>query len=446
MAIKNFSWLYVGWVDLEEMGFEGAPVDDRRFTNEYLATGIKNAERLALLMDDLGYDALWTAEHHFQPEGIEVLPNPIMTSLHLASITKSLRFGNAFNILPQWHPLRLAEDYAMADIMTRGRVIFGIGRGTQTREVETFGSPMLDQEANRDLFEDQVELLMKALKQERFSHHSEHYTIPPAVPYRTRVLDEISLVPRPLYSTEVWQGVTSGRPRGIEAMAKHAIKGLFIPNLAADRIAIPGAQDVDEFPRQYQEAAARHGHDFELGENLGIYVNCHMGDSRAEAAREIEAYEQESFKRILGIGGGPSDAMIKEQNWRTGFKGFTMDQLQRLGTREGARGVAQELGYSPLEARAEVDRAHLFGPADEIIATLKHIEVRFPALDTVVLHPPELTPTRVMAEQIERFAKEVLPAFPEAIHTNREWPDKLADLDAIPMYHPDNPTQGLQVA
>jgi alkanesulfonate monooxygenase SsuD/methylene tetrahydromethanopterin reductase-like flavin-dependent oxidoreductase (luciferase family) len=72
-----------------------------------------------------------------------------MMATHLCGVTKNLRIGCGFNIVPMWHPLRLAEDYAMADILTGGRVIFGVGRGYHTREVETFGSPLLDQNANR---------------------------------------------------------------------------------------------------------------------------------------------------------------------------------------------------------------------------------------------------------------------------------------------------------
>ena len=83
-----------------------------------------------------------------------------------------------------WHPLRLAEDYAQADLMTRGRTIFGVGRGYHSREVETFGMPMLDQDANRELFEEQVEVLFKTFHEESFSHKSKYYKLPAEVPYR----------------------------------------------------------------------------------------------------------------------------------------------------------------------------------------------------------------------------------------------------------------------
>ena len=81
----------------------------------------------AKCMDERGYDTFWMAEHHFQPEGTECIPNLLMMAMHLCGVTKNLKIGCGFNIVPMWHPLRLAEDYAMADILTGGRVIFGVG-------------------------------------------------------------------------------------------------------------------------------------------------------------------------------------------------------------------------------------------------------------------------------------------------------------------------------
>ena len=75
-----------------------------------------------------------------------------------------------------WHPLRLAEDYAVADVLTKGRVRMGVARGYHTREVETFGAPMLDSDANRELFEEQVDVIIKAFNEQSFSHHGKHYT------------------------------------------------------------------------------------------------------------------------------------------------------------------------------------------------------------------------------------------------------------------------------
>ena len=160
--IKHFSVLYVGHIDLGNVGTSGTPADKRRYPNERLVEAYDTMTRTAKLMDELGFYALWGAEHHFQREGYECIPNLIQLSIHLASQTKNLKFGCAFNIVPMWHPLRLAADYAVADILTKGRVIFGVGRGYHSRELETFGSPVIDNNANRELFQEQVEIIFKA--------------------------------------------------------------------------------------------------------------------------------------------------------------------------------------------------------------------------------------------------------------------------------------------
>jgi alkanesulfonate monooxygenase SsuD/methylene tetrahydromethanopterin reductase-like flavin-dependent oxidoreductase (luciferase family) len=156
--ITKFSTLYAGHVDLGDMGQDATPANERRYSNEHLASVFEKTEALARTMDDLGYYALWLAEHHFQHEGYEAIPNILMVAVHLSHVTRRLKFGCGFNITPMWHPLRLAEDYATADILTGGRTIFGVGRGYHTREVETFGAPMLDADANRELFEEQVDM------------------------------------------------------------------------------------------------------------------------------------------------------------------------------------------------------------------------------------------------------------------------------------------------
>jgi len=138
--ITKFDSLFAGHVDIGNVGYGGTAVNDRRYSNEHLATVFDKAEAMATLMDRLGYHAFWMAEHHFQHEGYECIPNVLMAALHLAHLTRNIKIGCGFNITPMWHPLRLVEDYATADILTGGRVIFGVGRGYHTREFETFGS------------------------------------------------------------------------------------------------------------------------------------------------------------------------------------------------------------------------------------------------------------------------------------------------------------------
>src|SRR5512145_3488686 len=225
--ITRFSTLYVGHIELERCGLSGIPADDRRYPNGRLAETFETAAALACVTDRLGYETLWLAEHHFQHEGYECIPNIPLLAVDLAHRTERVKIGCAFNIVPTWHPLRLAEDYATADILTGGRVVFGVGRGYHSREVETFGSPMLDAEANRELFEEQVEVILKAFGQESFAHQGKRYTIPPSVPYRGYRLQGLTLVPRPLHRpVEIWQPIVSGSARSLDFMARHGIKGV----------------------------------------------------------------------------------------------------------------------------------------------------------------------------------------------------------------------------
>jgi hypothetical protein len=99
-VIKSFSVLSAGHVlEGDGIGFDGIPANDRRYANERLARTFDISKDIAQLMDQLGYDVLWGAEHHCQREGYECLPNMLMWSLWLAQHTKRLTFGYAFNFL-----------------------------------------------------------------------------------------------------------------------------------------------------------------------------------------------------------------------------------------------------------------------------------------------------------------------------------------------------------
>src|ERR1700686_4654873 len=277
--ITKFDSLFAGHVDMDNVGYGGVPVNERRFPNEHLATVFDKAQGMAELMDRFGYNTFWMAEHHFQREGYECIPNVLMMALHLAHLTRRIRIGCGFNICPMWHPLRLAEDYAMADILSHGRVVFGVGRGYHTREVETFGSPLIDQDANRELFEEQVDIIFKAFNNESFSHQGKHYTLPPEVPYRGYTLKELTLVPRPTrLPVECWQPIQSGSQRALDFMAKHGIGGV-IGGGSAEGGAVHKSM-VD-----FQAAYARAGKQIELGERMALGFQFYMADSVEQGMR-----------------------------------------------------------------------------------------------------------------------------------------------------------------
>ena len=378
--ITRFSTLYVGHIELEQCGLSGTPADDRRYPNDRLIEAFDTAVALARATDALGYETLWLAEHHFQHEGYECIPNIPMLAVDLAHRTERVKIGCAFNVVPTWHPLRLAEDYATADILTRGRLVFGVGRGYHTREVETFGNPMLDAEANRELFEEQVEIILKSFREEAFSHQGKHYTLPPEVPYRGYQLKEITLVPRPLRPVEVWQPIVSGSARGLDFMARHGIKGI---------ISATAEELVQRWSRDYQEAARRHGRVLRPGQDLILGFRMSIDDTVERAMQRARPYFEEHAKVMAPLG------------------------MLRYGE-EHARAVAARQAQSPTAASLENgvrNRAWLCGPPGDIVAYLKEVEGRYPGLEEIMIAWAIGTPRELMIEQLGRFAREIMPAF-----------------------------------
>ena len=383
--ITKFGTLFAGHVDFDDIGFDATPVNDRWLSDERLATVFDKSQAIAELMDRTGYDILWMAEHHFQREGYECIPNLILLGVHLAHLTKNIRIGCGFNVGPMWHPLRLAEDFATADILTDGRLVFGLGRGYHTREVESFGAPMVDGDANRELFEEQVEVMFKAFNQDSFSHHGKHYTIPPDVPYRGYDLKEITLVPRPKnLPVETWQPIVSASERGLNFMAKYGIKGIIGGGAAPG-----GAQD--KVVRAYQQALADHGKEAELGKDLLFGFSFHIAETEKQAIDEARGYFEENMKMF-----GP-----------LGFvRGLTDDQISALGDPSRVRSA----GLPTLEQAVE-EGSWLCGPPDLIIEKLMKTQENYPGLQQVNVGNVIGTPQSVILEQLQWFSEDVMPAF-----------------------------------
>ena len=382
--IKTFSALYAGHVlEGDSIGFDGTPHDDRWYPNNRLTQAFDIARDVAQLLEELDYDVLWMAEHHFQREGYECIPNLMILSQYLAQHTKRIKFGCAFNVLPMWHPLRLAEDFAMVDVLTGGRIIFGVGRGYHTREVETFGAPMMDAELNRDLFEEQFEIIIKAFNQEKFTHHGTYYTLPPAVGYRGYQLTDLTLVPRPAHlPVETWQPIVSGNSRGMDFMAKHQINGMMLGS---------ATEFVDRWVRAYQEANARRGRDLALGENMALGLWAYIDDNREKAEKNLEPLFEEHVKFAAPLG------MLR----------YNQEQMRATGP----AGVATHIAAGSNFREVIDNRAWFAGSPEDTIDYLKEIEEKYPGLEQVIIAFPMGESKAEFAQQITRFAREVMPAF-----------------------------------
>ena len=124
-------------VEMDDRG-AGTPAPvDRRYDNEVVWDTTERLIELGIAADRLDYESFWFTEHHFQYEGYEVTPNGIQLCTWLAAKTNQIKLGTMFNVVPQWHPLRLAEDFATLHNLSGGRGLLGVGRGTVPREVQS---------------------------------------------------------------------------------------------------------------------------------------------------------------------------------------------------------------------------------------------------------------------------------------------------------------------
>src|SRR5439155_1012670 len=123
------------------------------------------------LADELGFEAIWLAEHHFSSYGI--CPSLAVLAAAIARETRRARIGTSVVVAPFAHPLRIAEEWAMVDILSGGRLEFGLGRGYQPKEFHGFSISM---EKTRERFDECLEVIRRAWTQERVTFEGEVYT------------------------------------------------------------------------------------------------------------------------------------------------------------------------------------------------------------------------------------------------------------------------------
>jgi probable F420-dependent oxidoreductase len=148
---------------------------------EHLERSIDEVIAEAQLAEACGFDSCFFGEHHQDKDGF--LPSPLIVATAVAAHTSRLNVGTSVILLPLHHPVRVAEDVITLDLVSKGRVILGVGIGYQAADFRAFGVPMEDRAA---LFEESVEIVRKCWAGERFSHRGKHY-----------VLEDVEIRPRP---------------------------------------------------------------------------------------------------------------------------------------------------------------------------------------------------------------------------------------------------------
>jgi probable F420-dependent oxidoreductase len=148
---------------------------------EYLERCIDEVIAEAQLAEASGFDSCFFGEHHQDPDGF--LPSPLIVAAAVAAHTRRLRVGTSVILLPLHHPVHVAEDVITLDLVSKGRVVLGVGIGYQAADFRAFNVPM---EHRASLFEESVEILRRCWTGEPFSFKGQHYT-----------LDNVQVRPRP---------------------------------------------------------------------------------------------------------------------------------------------------------------------------------------------------------------------------------------------------------
>ncbi|HEY3911003.1 MAG TPA: LLM class flavin-dependent oxidoreductase [Stellaceae bacterium] len=185
-----------------------------------LATVYARALERIEVMDRSGYDAVWLAEHHFS--SFSVCPSVHMVGMLAAARTRRLRIGTAVSLAPFYHPLRLAEEVALLDVLSGGRVNWGAGRGFARVEFEAFG---VRPEESTSRFRETVEIVLKAWTEERLSFAGKHFHF-----------DDVEVLPKPAQSPHppIWMAASS--EGAIEWAAGRGFSILMDPHSSAAEI------------------------------------------------------------------------------------------------------------------------------------------------------------------------------------------------------------------
>jgi alkanesulfonate monooxygenase SsuD/methylene tetrahydromethanopterin reductase-like flavin-dependent oxidoreductase (luciferase family) len=233
--------------------------------------------------EELGFDEIWLTEHHFINYGLSV--DPATLAAAAASRTQRIRIGLAAAILPFHHPLRLAEQMALLDIISNGRLDVGVGRGNRPMEFRGFHVP---QEESRDRFDEAVEILRRAWTEERFSHDGRFFKVP-----------EVTVIPKPVQRPHppLYQVCVS--KDGIESTALHGWpmlnSVLFGP---VDQLIANRETYVDTLKKAGRSAEEIKSLLARWGVSRQIYVA--ESDARALAeAKDAELWYQESFRKFV---------------------------------------------------------------------------------------------------------------------------------------------------
>ena len=355
---------------------------------------LDNVRNIADYCDKNNWNSIWFTEHHFNHEGMESSPNPLMMCTDIAARTKQIRLGQACNVITFWNPIRLAEDIATLDHLSKGRVEVGIGRGVYGREAVHMNveADLKDQAKNKRLFEETLTIMKKAWTEKFFSHKGEFYTYPSPnfiwqhdmsppnedfIDLKTNQIKKISVIPQPYQKPHptLWQVVDS--TGSIESAAKNGINCIMW---------IPTVKTLKKRFEIYKNAKSdTEKRDVPMGEGISLVRDVFVAETMEDA------------KRLAGR------QMVDYMRWVCHWRGLGnhMDPGEELPQ---TKGKLDSLNYDFLHKRNM-----LFGTPDYVVKKIKELQSELNLQNLLVWSSMPGVKHEDAMRSIKLFNDEVIP-------------------------------------
>lgn len=322
----------------------------------------------AELADRLGYRGYWLAEIHCQPR-FSVLSAPYVVLGAAAQRTKRLRLGVAVNTLPVHHPVQLAEQAALLDLVSHGRMDFAAGGGhPHSRVYECFGA---DHKHTHHYMEESLVVIRKAWTQETLVFDGRFFKIP-----------EVIVNPKPVQNPAPPFYIATSSLEGVEVGARMGVN-LLLP------IHTRTPEQVTEFSKAYWTGLEKNHHD---RQELGLLVPMHLAETTAQARSRAQAGIMSYFKTIADM------------------RSEYIDWLTRRGAELPAR-LAKTAAGQPMAYDTICAQHAVVGDSEFAVKMLRELAEGTGATHFLVWMNIGSVPHSLVLESMRQFAEEVMPKF-----------------------------------
>lgn len=356
------------------------PLPKKHFNPKVAAQTYEEHLQAWTLMDELGYDGIGFNEHHTSPYGLMNSPNIMVAAA--AQRTKNLKLLVYGNLLPIHDPLRLAEELAMVDCLSEGRLISGFARGIP-REHNVYQVPMKDSRAR---FEESWEIIKRAWTEEVFSYEGKFWT------YK-----DVAIWPRPYQQPypPVWLPVT-GSKETIQFAGREDIP--ITPGL------VPHLGVRHDIVNYYAQCLSENGHQI-TPEHLILPANAFVADSRADAVKQAGPYAL-YFSQTLFSHGNITEASLQTQQGYINSDAYDYVKPENRVFMSGNRENYRNMTIEKIEQNEDL----AWGTANEVRDKLIETAEAVGANTLLISFNRGAMPGDMFMEQLRRFGADVLPA------------------------------------